>query len=283
MRLARNLIFWILDLFFYFKRIQNSISKKKIYSNIRVLIYHDFKSDYEIKQFKNQILSLKKEYEFISPDEFEEYLNNKPIKGEKILITFDDGFKSNRIVAEKVLNKLNIKALFFIISDFIGAKKNSSRYNSIMRNIYPNRIEKFKGDDAMNKNDIDFLLSTGHKIGCHTLSHQMLSKVSSIENLNDELIASKRNLQKEFGIEIKHFAFPFGTFESVNKEALKILDKNFDFIHSGLRGNNVANKKLINREAIDPLMSVSRIKSYLKGNIDFLYVKKFKKLNQFLS
>ena len=75
MRLARNLIFWILDLFFYFKRIQNSISKKKIYSNIRVLIYHDFKSDYEIKQFKNQILSLKKEYEFISPDEFEEYLN----------------------------------------------------------------------------------------------------------------------------------------------------------------------------------------------------------------
>ena len=111
----------------------------------------------------------------------------------------------------------------------------------------------------------------------------MLSKVSSIENLNDELIASKRNLQKEFGIEIKHFAFPFGTFESVNKEALKILDKNFDFIHSGLRGNNVANKKLINREAIDPLMSVSRIKSYLKGNIDFLYVKKFKKLNQFLS
>ena len=283
MRLARNLIFWILDLFFYFKRIQNSISKKKIYSNIRVLIYHDFKSDYEIKQFKNQILSLKKEYEFISPDEFEEYLNNKPIKGEKILITFDDGFKSNRIVAEKVLNKLNIKALFFIISDFVGAKKNTSRYNSIMRNIYPNRIEKFKGDDAMNKNDIDFLLSTGLQIGCHTLSHQMLSKVSSIENLNDELIASKRNLQKEFGIEIKHFAFPFGTFESVNKEALKILDKNFDFIHSGVRGNNLANKKLINREAIDPLMSVSRIKSYLKGNIDFLYVKKFKKLNQFLS
>ena len=143
MRLTRNLIFWILDLFFYFKRIQNSISKKKIHSNIRVLIYHDFKSDFEIKHFKDQILSLKKEYEFISPDEFEEYLNNKPIKGEKILITFDDGFKSNRIVAEKVLNKLNIKALFFIISDFVGAKKNTSRYNSIMRNIYPNRIEKF--------------------------------------------------------------------------------------------------------------------------------------------
>ena len=43
----------------------------------------------------------------------------------------------------------------------------------------------------MNKNDIDFLLSTGHKIGCHTLSHQMLSKVSSIENLKDELASEQ--------------------------------------------------------------------------------------------
>ena len=283
MRLVRNLFFGILDVLGHFKRIQKTIYKQKMDSNLRVLIYHDFKSDFEVKHFKHQILALKKEYEFISPDEFEKYLNNKPTKGKKLLITFDDGFKSNRIVAEKVLNKLNIKALFFIISDFIGAKKNSSRYNSIIRNIYPDGFKGFKVDDTMDKNDIEFLLSTGHKIGCHTLSHQMLSKVFSEENLKNELITSKINLQNEFGIKIKHFAFPFGTIESINEKAIKILDKNFDYIHSGLRGNNVANKKLINREAVNPKMSVSRIKSFLKGNLDFLYIKKFKKLNQFLS
>ena len=282
MRVVKNLFLRILDIFFYVKRIQN-IQREKVEPNIRVLIYHDFKSNKEIKHFKNQILSLRKEYEFISPDEFEKYLNNKPVTGKKLLITFDDGFKSNRIVAEEVLNKFNIKALFFIISDFVGTKKNSSRYNSIIRNIYPNTRNELRADGPMDKKDIEFLISTGHKIGCHTLSHQMLSKISSIENLKDELVTSKLNLQKEFGIKIKHFAFPFGTFESINKEALKILDKNFDFIHSGLRGNNVANKKLINRDAVDPLMKASRIKSFLKGNMDFLYIKKFKKLNQFLS
>ncbi len=281
--LAKSIFMVILDIFFYVKRIQKNIYKEKIESNIRVLIYHDFKSGHEIKNFKNQILSLKKKYEFITPDEFEKGLKNKSIKGEKLLITFDDGFKSNRIVAEEVLNKLNIKALFFIISDFVGAKKYSSTYNSIIRNIYPSGYNKFNIDDTMDKNDIEFLLSTGHKIGCHTLSHQMLSKMSSIEKLKDEIATSKLNLEKEFGIKIKHFAFPFGTFESVNKEALKIIDKNFDYIHTGLRGNNFSNKKLINREAVDPLMKVSRIKSFLMGNIDFLYIKKFKKLNKFLS
>ena len=57
--------------------VYQNIYKEKIESNIRVLIYHDFKSDHEIKNFKNQILSLKKKYEFITPDEFEKCLKNK--------------------------------------------------------------------------------------------------------------------------------------------------------------------------------------------------------------
>ena len=60
MMLAKSIFMVILDIFFYVKRIQKNIYKEKIESNIRVLIYHDFKSDHEIKNFKNQILSLKK-------------------------------------------------------------------------------------------------------------------------------------------------------------------------------------------------------------------------------
>ena len=66
----------------------------------------------------------------------------------------------------------------------------------------------------------------------------MLSKISSLKELNGEIISSKDKLEKYFGIKIKHFAFHFGTFNSINQKAIKILDKNYDFIHSGLRGNN---------------------------------------------
>ena len=135
----------------------------------------------------------------------------------------------------------------------------------------------------MGFDDIKFLISNGHKIGCHTLSHQMLSKVSSLKELNDEIISSKDKLEKDFGIKIKNFAFPFGTFNSINQKAIKILDKNYDFIHSGLRGNNKKTTKLIYRDAENPEMSITRLKAFLIRNADLLYKRNFKKLNRHLN
>ena len=48
-----------------------------------------------------------------------------PIIGNNLLITFDDGLASNRVVAEKILNPMGIKAIFFIISEFAKIKKPS--------------------------------------------------------------------------------------------------------------------------------------------------------------
>ena len=41
-----------------------------------------------------------------------------------------------------------------------------------------------------------------------------------------------------FNIKIKHIAYPFGTFESIDKKSLKLLSESYEFVHSGLRGNN---------------------------------------------
>ena len=65
----------------------------------------------------------------------------------------------------------------------------------------------------MHQKDIQFLINTGHTIGCHSATHQILSKIISEKELRKELLNSKNNLEKIFDIKIKHFAFPFGTFE----------------------------------------------------------------------
>ena len=199
------------------------------------------------------------------------------------MLTFDDGFKSNRKLAEEVLNNLNIKALFFVIADFIGVQKRSEKYNNIIHNIYPNGPKKNQLSESMDYGDIEFLISNGHQIGCHTLSHQMLSKISSLNELEEEIISSKYKLEKDFGIKISHFAFPFGTFDSINQKALKILDKNYEFIHSGLRGNNKKTTKLIFRDAVNPEMKITRLKAFLIGNADLLYKRNFNKLYRYIS
>ena len=139
------------------------------------------------------------------------------------------------------------------------------------------------GLGPMDHGDIKFLISNGHLIGCHTLSHQMLSKISSLNELNEEIVSSKNKLEKDFDIKIKHFAFPFGTFDSINQSSLKILNKNYQFIHSGLRGNNKKATKLIYRDAVNPEMKINRFKAFLTGNADFIYKRKFKKLNGYLN
>ena len=282
MNWIKKLLFIVLDISYFITQGLYKIFTYYQRSNIRVLIYHDVKTEEQIKLFKKQILILSKEYDFISPNDLQKKINNTKSKN-KILLTFDDGFKSNRRLAEEVLNKLNIKALFFIIADFIGTQKQSKKYKNIINNIYPDGPRENELSDPMDHEDIKFLISNEHEIGCHTLSHQMLSKVSSLKELNNEIISSKDKLEKDFGIKIKHFAFPFGTFNSINQKAIKILDKNYDFIHSGLRGNNKETTKMIFRDAVNPEMKITRLKAFLIGNADLLYKRNFKKLNRYLN
>ena len=283
MNLIKGFLYKILDIsYFLIKYCKKFLIKNKI-SGTRVLIYHDVKTQEQIQLFKKQILSLQNEYEFITPIEFQKDLFDNKKSKPKILLSFDDGFKSNRKLAEEVLNKLNIKALFFIISDFVGTKKQSKRYKKIIHNIYPSGPSKSELSDPMDHDDIKFLISSGHQIGCHTQSHQMISKISSLNDLNKELVLSKHKLEKDFDIKIKHFAFPFGTFDSINENSLKILDKNYQFIHSGLRGSNKGTTKLIYRDAVNPEMTITRFKAFLSGNADFIYKRKFKKLNEYLN
>lgn len=284
MNYLKNFILYVLDIFYLLKINIQNISNIKPAFQLRVLIYHDIKSDLQVKLFINQILSLKKEYEFISPFEFEQLIKMK-IKPKKkyILLTFDDGFKSNKRIAEEVLNKLNIKALFFIISDFISMPLKSLEYEKIINNIYPNGPIKEELSEPMSFDDIKFLISSGHQIGSHTRSHKKLSSLVNLDDLKSELISSKTNLENIFGIKITHFAFPFGTYESIDNNSIKIISQNYEYIHSGLRGDNKKAKELIYRDAVNPEMQVLRLKSFLSGNADFFYKRKFKILKSYLN
>ena len=281
MFIFKRFLFFLLDLSYYSKKILNEIFQNEN-SVLRILIHHDIKSDEQIISFKNQINSLSKEFDFISPKEFEDTINFGKVKGKKLLLTFDDGFKSNRIIAESILNKKGIKALFFIVTDFIGLKKNSLNYSKIIRNIYPNGPKLNEFSEPMDNDDIQFLIDSGHTIGCHTATHKMLSKITKVSDLKEELIDSKDNLEKMFNIKIKHIAYPFGTFESIDKKSLKLLSESYEFVHSGLRGNNLKAQKLFYRDATNTETKTTRLKAFLLGNADFIYKNKFKTLKSFL-
>jgi len=274
-----NLIRKKLKLFFPLLRFISFIKLNIISNNkgrLRILIFHDIPPEDE-STFSNLLIWLSKRWNFITPSEFE-----KIIKGElsnqedNLLLTFDDGFRSSFVVAEKYLNPMNIKALFFVVSDFISINDPIKSKKFITENIIPGMSSDLLPKHMFNMswNDLRLLVEQGHLIGAHTKTHAKTSEISSLNKLENEIIDSANYMGEKLGYDIRHFAFTFGDFSSMSKQALKIASKRFDYIHTGLRGNNSfgINKWAIRRDPANLADSFWLQGSFLEGLADWRYV-----------
>ncbi|AAN48837.1 polysaccharide deacetylase family protein [Leptospira interrogans] len=249
-------------------------------SELRVLLYHDIPQEHH-SRFRTQLEKISKDWRFVSTEIFEEMIRGKKeIVGRNLLLTFDDGYLSNKIVAEEILEPLGIKALFFIISDFVDIQDTQIK-KFISDNIYPSLSIKQVPDFwmPMRWKDLEVLLQKGHSIGGHTKTHAKLSQIDSIDRLQDEILISKKKLEDKLEINIKHFAYTFGDLDSFSKDALTVARKHYEFIHTGLRGNNKISPNsnwAIRRESISPTDSDHLVGSILEGGADILYKNKLR-------
>ena len=266
-------IFLFLSNFFQFLIVKNSL---------RILVYHHVEKK-DFRKLYNQLKILRKNWKFITPTQFENHIKRKDIlKGRNLLVTFDDGFKSNFFVEKKILNKLKIKAIFFVPSDFIKFNSHQKSQRFINKNILDHTKPKdFKRLRNMSVKELKVLIKKGHTIGCHTKTHANLGLIKSTLGLKKEIIESSNNLKKLLKIDLKHFAFSYGNYKSMNEKSLKIAFKNYDYVYSCLRGNNFYNhkNKLIKRDTVYLDSSNDLLKIFLSGFIDLKYLHQLKKIN----
>ena len=212
-------------------------------NRLRVLVLHDIPPNQELA-LKKQLQELKKKWNIVSPETFEKMiLGNEPIQDNNLLITFDDGLISNRIVAEKVLNPLGIKAIFFVVTDFIDIKSVDDAHQFIADNIVPQAKKEEIPMDWYNMQweDLSALIEQGHTIGSHTKKHTRLSSCNNKDELIEELVISAKYIESKLGKKVEHFAFTFGNIKSFNIAAMEVAKSQFSFVYSGVRGNNINN------------------------------------------
>ena len=239
----------------------------------------------------------KKEWEkwdacLLKPEKFEKMISgSEPVQDNNLLITFDDGLISNRIVAEKVLNPLGIKAIFFVVTDFIDIKNVDEARQFIADNIVP----KAKKEEIpmhwynMQWEDLSALIEQGHTIGSHTKKHTRLSSCNNKDELIEELVISANYIENKLGKKVEHFAFTFGNIQSFSNAAMEVARSQFSFIYSGVRGNNVNNVsplairrdvaayQLLNNEY--RLCDDKLLKTFLDGIADLHYFNSRRKLD----
>src|ERR687889_713099 len=134
--------------------------------------------------------------------------NNKAV-----IITFDDGYKSQYTNAKPILDKYGYKATYYIVCNYVG---NGELY-------HPNA--------RMSWEDITELYKEGYDIGSHTMDHKDLSQMSE-KMVNFEVGQSKQCLLDHGINNITSFAYPFNTGYDEG-EVLNIVAKYYDIARRG--------------------------------------------------
>lgn len=116
-------------------------------------------------------------------------VNGTPLPSKPVILSFDDGWRTQYLNALPILKKYDFTATFF---------------------LYPNVIEH---TNYMTWDEVRALQDAGMEIGSHSKSHQYMTKQTP-EEQQIEVQLSNSILEEKLGIEITTFAYPFGLYDS---------------------------------------------------------------------
>jgi peptidoglycan/xylan/chitin deacetylase (PgdA/CDA1 family) len=176
------------------------------YQGIPVLNYHQINDldhnslTVNSKQFDRQMQYLSDNgYTTITPNELADSLeSDKKLPEKSILITFDDGYKDNYTCAFPILEKYNMKATIFLITDYV--------------NTYPKYL---------NWNEINEMQAASINFESHTLSHIDLTTAATDAELRKQLLDSRKALEWRLHKKVNFIAYPCGTYDTHIIEATK--------------------------------------------------------------
>ncbi len=167
----------------------------RIHDRISILMYHYIKkSDTSI--FKKHISVFSR----FSMIESLDALSLPESRGERLFITFDDGYASILENAIPLLHHHHINAAIFIPTGYIGRKPDWST----------NHLYHMEDEIIMNEEQIK-AASRFCEIGSHGISHSDMCAMPA-EQCFMELTRSKKILESICEKEISSFSFPFGKY-----------------------------------------------------------------------
>ncbi len=178
--------------------------------DLPILVYHIVRPSYPDDSAAVRALALTPEafdaemlylhtagYRIISFEDLENYFQTgKPLPGKAVIISFDDGWSDQYKYAFPILKKYHYTATFFVFTNPIG------------RNGF------------LTWDQLKEMRDAGMTIGNHSRSHPYLNTITDRYTLWDEVYGSKLVLEKELGIAINQFAYPFGQY---NDAVLKMI------------------------------------------------------------
>jgi hypothetical protein len=195
-----------------------------------------------------------------------------------LILTFDDGLRSNFENALPILEKYNMTGWFFICPNFVD-ESDITTLNS--NSIFPRQLYL---DDryCMNTTELNFI-KKNHIIGSHTFSHYRFNKSDDLDKLNFEIQTSQLKLSKIIKNDINVFAWVGGEEIHYTKEANNVIISTYKIVFNTLVKmiNFRINLSAIPRTNIESNYSKQLFLFQISGLLDIYYFpKRFRTLNK---
>ena len=264
----------------YYTGVLFVLFKIRLYTtNIRAVNYH-CTPFIDIQNFNKHLKFYSKYFENIDLNLLNKSFNklsNKNITKPGIILSFDDGLRSNFDYALPILESYKYTGWFFIPYGFlIDNSINFVKKNSILirqtydDNRYGITIEELKH------------LNINHIIGSHTFSHHRFKKEDTEDILIHEIEESKKKLSNTLDMKIVDiFCWVGGELSSYTKQAydkIALAGYKYAFTTNNLPISRWQNKLNLNRTNIESYYSIPEVMFQLSGIMDIFYYRKRKKV-----
>ena len=159
--------------------------------------------------FERQLELFSRKYHCVTDIDIAQSIKNgSRLDPRSVCITFDDGFADNYKYVFPLLEKYGLRAVFYIATSKIRLNERNKEF--------------------MSWEELKELVSHGHSIGAHTISHQPLSRLSP-EEVEMEIAGSKRELEDKLNICVVSFAYPHGKAEDIPAAICEPILKKYGF------------------------------------------------------
>lgn len=227
--------------------------------------------------FERQLRFFRSHFVPAAPDDLDECIAgrwNAPKPG--IVLTFDDGYRSNYDIAAPLLEKNGFRGVFFIPSAEVALTRGAADIN--FRSAGPDQPEP-----RLSWPECRDLAARGHTIGSHTRTHLRLSDDQSTESLNKEIAQSRVEIRRILGIDVRDFCWVGGEEWAYGKIAYQ------EVVRAGYTRAYMTNlfpvlpgssPFWIQRTNIEADWPVAQAKLYLSGIMDIAYWPKRRRLHR---
>ena len=255
---------WLLPAYYYgslpLRSIGSTLASAVGQHPIAVVFYHRVAdqgpSPWTISnsEFTRQIEWLSRNFELISLSEAQRRLQERSNRRPAVSITFDDGYAENCCQALPMLIARGIPFSYFVATQFIQRGE-----------PFPHDVERGDPRPPNTVEQLRSLAAAGVELGAHTRSHADLGPLTNPDQLRQEILGSRDDLQAWIDGPVRFFAFPYGQHANLSPLAFHIAQAaGFTAVCSAYGGYNLPGEDSFHLQRIHADPHFPRFRNWLK-------------------